>query len=207
MKRPCMKWTVLVFTATVMPLGAFLWFGERFLRVSTDRRDLLTDAVVVMAGSPSEDKNRIETAIRLVRERNARYLVLPMRHPTFRWSWAVNTYRLQSAIPKSRILIGRSTEADKTDLATYGGTFVEARKAAALLKSRNLMSAVVVSSAYHMRRSKIAFDQMILDPPVQFYYHPVGESDPLWWTHRKKFRRTLREYQKLLAAVFLYPSG
>jgi hypothetical protein len=184
-----------------------LAFGERFLRVSTDRRDLKADAVVVMAGSPSEDKQRIEAAIGLYHERNARYLILPMRHPTFTWSWAVHAYHLPSSVPPSRILIGRSGDSDKTDLATYGGTFVEARKAAKLLNRRGLVSAVVVSSAYHMRRSQIAFDQMNADPPLHFFYHPVGDPDSLWWTRRKKRRRILREYQKLIAALLLYPSG
>jgi hypothetical protein len=207
MKNARIRRTILLITVSALPLVAFLVFGDRFLHVSTDRSDLKADAVVVMAGAPSEDKRRIEAAIGLYHERNVRYLILPMRHPTFTWSWAVSTYHLPSSVPPSRILIGRSGDADEADLATYGGTFVEARKAAALLSRHGLRAAVVVSSAYHMRRSQIAFDQMSVDPSVHFFYHPVGKPDPLWWTRTKKRRRILREYQKLIAALLLYPSG
>ena len=192
----------------VVPLVVFLFFGERFLHVRTDTEDLKADAVVVLAGSPSEDKQRIESAIALFHRLDARYLILPMRHPTFRWSWAVNTYHLESTIPTDRILIGRTgdSDADERDLANYGGTYVEARKAAELMGGHGMASAVVVSSAYHMRRSQIAFDQMRQNPPLRFYYHPVGTSDPMWWTRRKKIRKIMREYRKLVAALFLYRS-
>lgn len=197
---------ILLSAILISPMVAFLLLGEEFLRVSTDRKDQPVDAIVVMAGSPSEDRRRIEAAISLFHQRKARYLILPMRHPTFTWSWAVNTYHLQPSVPIQRILIGRSGDSDEVDLATVGGTFVEARKAANLLISYELVSAVVVSSAYHMRRSRMAFDQMRKIPPLQFFYHPAEHSDPMWWTRQKKFRQILREYKKLIAALVLYPS-
>ena len=206
MSKRGFKRIALVSFALLAPLAAFLLAGERFLRVSTDRSDLRTDAVVVMAGSSAEDRQRTVAAVELIHSGKARYLIFPMRNPIFTWPWVNRTYRLQSTIPSDRVLIGLRSDADSVDLTAFGGTYVEARKTVELMKSHQLTSAVVVSSAYHTRRSQLAFEQVQKDAPFTFFYHPIEPGDPLWWIHPQKVRRILREYQKLIAALLLYPS-
>ncbi|KPJ77240.1 MAG: hypothetical protein AMJ54_08630 [Deltaproteobacteria bacterium SG8_13] len=191
---------------SVCAVAVFLVFGERFLRLRTDRKDGRTDAVIALAGAPAEDQRRINAAIELWRQKKATYLILPIRHPAFSWSWAVRNYNLPSHIPEHRILIGRSGKSGEAALERYGGTFAEAQKTVEFMHLHGLQSAVVVSSGYHMRRVALAFANNGKTTGLKFSYHPVGTSDPMWWTSRRKLRRILREYQKLIVAFFLYPS-
>ena len=205
--RPGRKKTTLsVVAVSLAALTVFLIFGERFLRLHTDQDVTHTDAVIALAGAPIEDRQRIIASIELLQRKKATYLILPMRHPAFSWSWVIRNYNLPSQIQANRVIIGRSGSAGKEALQRYGGTFVEAQKSVELMHRYGLQSAVVVSSGYHMRRVALAFVQNGKTTHLAFSYHPVGTADSLWWTSRQKFRRILREYQKLIVAHFLYPS-
>ena len=203
--RPGRKKTILgVLTVFVCALTVFLIFGERYLRLRTDQRFDPTDAVIALAGPPAEDRQRILASIELLHQKKATYLILPIRHPAFTWSWVVRNYDLSSQLPENRILIGRAGEAGQEALQRYGGTFAEAQKSVELMQHLGLRSAVVVSSGYHMRRVALAFNQNGKTTDLVFSYHPVGAIEPLWWTNPAKLRRILREYQKLIVAHFLY---
>jgi hypothetical protein len=206
MKPDRKKATQILLGLTLSIVACFLVFGERFLRLRTDQNVARADAVIALAGAPTEDRQRIIASIELLQRKKATYLILPIRHPAFSWSWVIRNYNLPSQIPANRVLIGRSGSAGKEALQRYGGTFVEAQKSVELMQRYGLQSAVVVSSGYHMRRAALAFAQNGKTTHLDFSYHPVGTADSLWWTSRRNFRRILREYQKLIVAHFLYPS-
>ena len=195
-----------VLAGFICTLAVFLIFGERFLRLHTDRRADRADAVIALAGAPAEDRRRILASIELLHQKKATYLILPIRHPAFTWSWVIRNYDLSSRLPANQILIGRAGKDGEEALQRYGGTFAEAQKSVELMQQLGLRSAVVVSSGYHMRRVALAFKQNGKTTDLDFSYHPVGTIEPLWWTNREKLRRILREYQKLIVALFLYPS-
>lgn len=190
-------------------LLAFIFFlaGEKFLRVKSDSRSQKADAVVVLAGSPKEDKGRIEEGSALIRQGKGRYLILPLRHSAIEWPWAVQYYGLHEALPEDKVLIGRSTKIDDPLIERFGGTYVEAIKTVRIMRDLDLTSAIIVSSAYHMRRAQIAFEQFRQPGRLEFYYHPVdSERRPKqpWWTDTEYVARVLQEYKKLLAAYFIY---
>lgn len=194
---------------TALSLGAitiFGLFGERILWTKTDRDDQPADAVIVLAGSDPEDRLRVHEAVALYHRSKAAYLILPIRHPAFSWSWAVRTYRLDLSPTAQRILIGRSGRANEPALERPGGTFAEAQESVHIMQRYGLRSAVVVSSGYHMRRTALAFDRIGKSAGIQFSYHPVGEPDPFWWLQRGKIAEIACEYPKLIAALFVYPS-
>lgn len=195
----------------IAPLGcvlAFLLFGEKFLRVESDVSNRKSDAVVILAGAPSEDKQRILAGTTIFSNGSVRYIILPLRHPTFEWSWAARYYQLEHMMLGNSLIIGRLTQSDRPEIAHYGGTFVEARKTAQIMRKLKLKSAIIVSSAYHMRRTKLAFERYRKNSHMQFYYYPVDQSansgSLLWWMDTAYFFKVLREYRKLLAAYFVY---
>lgn len=190
-------------------LLAFIFFlaGEKFLRVKSDSRSQKADAVVVLAGSPKEDKGRIEEGSALIRQGKGRYLILPLRHSAIEWPWAVQYYGLHEALPEDKVLIGRSTKIDDPLIERFGGTYVEAIKTVRIMRDLDLTSAIIVSSAYHMRRAQMAFELFRQPGRLEFYYHPVdSERRPKqpWWTDMEYVARVLQEYKKLLAAYFIY---
>jgi uncharacterized SAM-binding protein YcdF (DUF218 family) len=203
-------WKILGF-ALLLPLGGvvlFLLYGEQFLRINNDDNKRKTDAVVILAGAPFlEDRQRILEGAKLYQQGRGRYIILPLRHATFKWSWVETHYELVNSIPETQIIVGRRTAEDKPEITQFGGTFVEAQKTVRIMHKHQLKSAIIVSSAYHMRRTKIAFDQVRSNPQLQFYFHPVDHTlnpELPWWRDGKYFRRVLGEYKKLLAAYFIY---
>lgn len=185
----------------------FFLTGEKFLRVKSDSRGQRADAVVVLAGSPKEDKGRIEEGSVLIRQGKGRYLILPLRHSAIDWPWAVQYYGLHKALPEDKVLIGRSTKIDEPLIDRFGGTYVEAIKTVRIMRDLDFTSAIIVSSAYHMRRAQIAFEQFRQPGRFEFYYHPVDSerrTKQPWWTDTEYVARILQEYKKLLAAYFIY---
>ncbi len=188
-------------------VGIFCLRGEKFLRVESDAPGRKTDAVVVLAGLAKEDKERIEAGSALLRQGKGGLLILPLRHAAIDWPWAVRHYGLQDALPDDKVFIGRSTPTDEPLIDRFGGTYVEAIKTVRIMGDLNLTSAIIVSSAYHMRRAQIAFEQFSRPGRFEFYYHPVDPvpRPPLpWWTDAEYVVRVLQEYKKLLAAYFIY---
>ena len=161
----------------------------------------------MLAGSAKEDKGRIEEGSALIRQGKGRYLILPLRHSAIDWPWAVQYYGLHEALPEDKVLIGRSTEIDEPLIDRFGGTYVEAIKTVRIMRDLDLTSAIIVSSAFHMRRAKIAFEQFRQPGRLEFYYHPVDSerrTGQPWWTDTAYVARVLQEYKKLLAAYFIY---
>ena len=200
-----------IFIAAFLFAGllVFIFFlaGEKFLRIESDSQNQRADAVVVLAGSPKEDKGRIEEGSALIRQGKGRYLILPLRHSAIDWPWTVQYYGLPEALPEDKVLIGSSTEIDEPLIDRFGGTYVEAIKTVRIMRDLDLATAIIVSSAYHMRRAKIAFDQFRQPGRFEFYYHPVDSERKArqpWWTDTAYVARVLQEYKKLLAAYFIY---
>jgi uncharacterized SAM-binding protein YcdF (DUF218 family) len=189
------------------PLVVFLVEGEAFLKVSSDLHGIQADAIVVLAGAAGEDNLRVAEGNALFRRGIGKYLILPLRHPAFKWRWAVETYNLSNPVHRSKILIGRALKDEKQIIYDYGGTYLEALKTIQIMKRRQLRSAIIISSAYHMRRVRVAFKNADRQNSFTFYYHPVENNKPegsVWWVDYDYFKHILQEYRKLIAAYFVY---
>ena len=90
---------------------------------------------------------------------------------------------------------------------TLGGTYMDAKDTIQMMLGNGLRTAVIISSDYHMRRARLAFECVRGDLPLQFYYKPVyndfTRSSP-WWSDRQLISKVLLEYKKLIGAFFLY---
>ena len=188
----------------------FLAKGEEFLRINSDIKGEYTDAVVVLAGSYKEDKERISEGTALIHQGKGQLLILPLRHPAIDWPWVVQYFDLIDELPENQVLIGRSTPEDEPIIEKFGGTYVEARKTVQIMQKLNLTSAIIVSSAYHMRRAQMAFDRYRPSTRIKFYYHPVeadSRNERMWWFDTKYVAKIFQEYKKVIAAVFIYNSS
>jgi uncharacterized SAM-binding protein YcdF (DUF218 family) len=194
----------ILISVFIIMVFVFLLEGEKFLCIQNDEPSVNTDAVVILAGAPREDIKRVKEGIDLFRRGKVKYIIFPSRHKVFTWSWVSKNYRISAKIPEYKVIIG--TEYPQIT-SNYGGTYTEALKTVAIMQKHQLGSAIIVSSCYHMRRTKMAFDSCRIDGRPTFYYHPVknfDESNRVWWTDINYFHKVLDEYKKLIAAYFIY---
>lgn len=199
---------ILAITVTVLFLAILITL---LVRIEMQERDILhspADAVIVLAGRPDEDRQRLMEGVRLVEEGYGRYLILPMRDSALNWEALQKLYGVGRNIPGERVLIGRPEHMDSAVLKYCGGTFVEAALTMGLMQAKSLKSAVVVSSRYHIPRVRLAFQKLNSKNRLAFSYQPVGEpeTDKLLSSARALAKRLI-EYGKFFTAFFVYPLG
>jgi len=189
-------------------VGFFIW-GNDFLCTEPGLPAQRVDVAVVLAGPPDEDRERVLVAVDLVQAEEAGLLLLPVRHRALEWPWFVRKYRIRTPVPEDRVIIGREENSKSRSWLDPGGTFAEARKTIEIMRQHNLHSAVVVSSGYHMRRARLAFERASPDPGLVFYFHPVDVLDPEdsgpWWMNGGYALRVADEYIKLAGGYLFYP--
>jgi hypothetical protein len=190
-------------------VAAFCTWGDQFLRIEPGLPSERVDAAVVLAGPPDEDRERVLVAADLVQEDEAGTLLLPLRHRALDWPWFVRKYRVRPYLPEDRVLIGREDGgARNASRSALGGTFAEAKKTIEIMQQNGLRTAVIVSSGYHMRRARLAFQRANRNPDLVFYFHPVDSLDPdeetPWWLNGGYALRVADEYVKLVAGYLFY---
>jgi hypothetical protein len=186
---------------------AFCAWGDSFLRIEPGLPVERMDAVVVLAGPPDEDRERVLVAVDLVQAGEAGMLLLPLRHRALEWPWFVRKYRIRGYLPEERVVIGREEGLRAAARPGLGGTFAEARKTIEIMEQLGLRSAVIVSSAYHMRRARLAFERANRNPGLVFHFHPVDAidaDDEPWWLNGGYALRVADEYVKLMAGYLFY---
>ena len=196
-------------TAVLMGgIVAFFIWGNDFLCIEQGLPAQRVDVAVALAGPPDEDRERVLVAVDLLQAEEADLLLLPVRHRALEWSWFVRKYRIRTPLPEDRVIIGREENSKGRSWPDPGGTFAEARKTIEIMRRHNLRSAVVVSSGYHMRRARLAFERASPDPALVFYFHPVDVLDPEdsgpWWMNGGYALRVADEYIKLAGGYLFY---
>ena len=196
-------------TAVLMGgIVAFFIWGNDFLCIEQGLPAQRVDVAVALAGPPDEDRERVLVAVDLLQAEEADLLLLPVRHRALEWSWFVRKYRIRTPLPEDRVIIGREENSKGRSWPDPGGTFAEARKTIEIMRRHNLSSAVVVSSGYHMRRARLAFERANPDLDLVFYFHPVDVLDPEdsgpWWMNGGYALRVADEYVKLAGGYLFY---
>jgi len=187
---------------------AFFIWGNDFLCIEPGLPAQRVDVAVALAGPLDEDRERVLVAVDLLQAEEADFLLLPVRHRALEWSWFVRKYRIRTPLPEDRVIIGREENSKGRSWPDPGGTFAEARKTIEIMRRHNLSSAVVVSSGYHMRRARLAFERANPDLDLVFYFHPVDVLDPEdsgpWWMNGGYALRVADEYVKLAGGYLFY---
>lgn len=202
------RWLVGSVGLALAGLVGFLSWGNDFLSMEPGQIGEKADLAVVLAGAPPEDRERVLVAVDLVQAEEARMLLLPVRHRAIDWPWFVRRYRIKAHLLEDRVLIGREDGSKPESWPDLGGTFAEARKTLDIMRQHQFSSAIIVSSNYHMRRARLAFERASQDPSLVFYFHPVDYRDPEdsdpWWWDGAYVTKVLDEYVKLLAGYLFY---
>jgi hypothetical protein len=195
----------IVAASLVILFLLFIWQGESFLILDNGNECWDVDAVIVLAGAP-EDSLRVKKGVEITDSRGVQYLILPLRNSGITWSWLLDEYSIKTPISDERVLIGNMEPDDKQIFKHYGGTFLEAKKTIKIMLKHHLNSAIVVSSGYHMRRSRLAFEKAKEKYPIRFCYYPIREhlnKNKTWWLNLRYFQRVVTEYGKLASTYMI----
>ena len=192
----------------IIGLAAFLGGGHRFLCHREGTLPGVADVVVVLAGPPDEDRERVAAGAALTHAGHHRFMLLPLRHRALTWPWFVRYYHIEDPIPDERVLFGRGHDPKRRHAFGLGGTFAEAERTVDVMRERGFGSAIVVSSCYHIRRARLAFERANKEPGLTFDFHPidiegVGSNSP-WWLDGGYALKVADEYLKLVGGYLFY---
>jgi len=175
-------------------LGAaliFILFAGRLL--VREVPPTVADLIVPLAG----ETERIHYAIELYNEGFAPQFgltVLPLKTPGLR--------KASREFAEHLILEGGIPETQLTTISNMAfSTRQEAENILALARSQDLDSVLVVTSAWHTRRSAFIFEQVFAGSGIAFTIVPVASDSyqpTAWWLNPKSRGDTTREYAKLL---------
>jgi uncharacterized SAM-binding protein YcdF (DUF218 family) len=179
----------------VLLVGSALWFPNAGTLLIASEEPTRADAIVVLAGNTPD---RLPYAETLRDQGLARVVVVSNER--------VHTHGLETTwldihragisapeLPDSALMVLDDPPPDST--------IDEARRAADVLASRGLHSALLVTDAFHSRRASLLFRAALGKRAISIRSTPVPDSLDLshWWTHPLTARRVLQEWAKLAA--------
>jgi uncharacterized SAM-binding protein YcdF (DUF218 family) len=152
------------------------------------------DAIVAISGDTGA---RAETAIALWKQGYAPVLIFS--------GGSSDPDSVASAELMKRTAVAAGVPANAIAVEGASATTEEnAELVAALMKTRGLGSAILVTSPYHQRRASLLFEREFGPAALHFQNHPADDPlwDPnLWWTTDPARSLTLIELAKLGALV------
>ena len=171
----------LVIFALVWSIG-FVWFSYAIYHFKTDNASK-TDAIVVLTGG----KNRISEAVKLLNQGLGDKLLI---------SGVAEKTSLQDL--KKRGDIALNNESDVTLDKRSSNTVENAIEAIEWVKKNHISSIRLVTSNYHILRSRQEF--RALDKDLKIILHPVYSENvsSKWWKNEGSFFLIASEYNKFL---------
>ncbi len=152
------------------------------------------DAIVAISGDTGA---RAETAIALWKQGYAPLLIFS--------GGSSDPQSVASAELMKRSAVAAGVPANAIAVEGASATTEEnAERVAELMKTRGLVSAILVTSPYHQRRAAMLFEREFSRAALTFRNHPADDPswDPnLWWTSDPSRSLTLVELAKLGALV------
>ena len=169
-------------TSVLLWFVGFMWFAAHVALIEPENPNSTTDAIIVLTG----DKGRIDTGIRLLKEKKSEELFISGVNPDVK----IEDLTSGKLIP---CCITLGYMADNTEQ--------NASESAGWIKANKIKSVRLVTSNYHMVRSKTAFEANI--PDIEIIAHPVLPDD-FEPTNRKFWPTIFKEYHKTIATWIKY---
>ncbi len=205
LERKIMKKRILTSTFLVVGIALIVGvvFSEPLLR-SVSRALVYEDplantkAIVVLAGG---NGSRIETAARLYRDGFGERLFFSgfRIYPGTYSSSLMKNYAVELGVPEDKIV----ASIPDVEVSTRGESIANLE----LLNKNHIKKFILVTSAFHTRRSKLMYEKAIesLGYNIEFLVYPA--PDPFvpildWWKLRTGQKGILLEYLKSIAYYF-----
>lgn len=188
--RPFVMFSMIFLIVTLV----LLLYAPRFLFTGDLPRK--ADAVIVFVG-PGND-SRLDEAKVLVKEGYARYLLIPSSGELFEAEPAGGLLRIAGNQPRGDLFLRIRIAA--TYKKHYENTHIEALEAKRMLDDLGLSSAMLVSSAYHMRRIRLIAGRVFNARKYSISCNPARWQEPFTaadWLKKERRRIIFSEYAKI----------
>ena len=177
---------------TLLLVVLWFWRGAHYLIIETE---IAPSDVIIVLGGKTE---RLREGVQLYHQGYAPHLLItgggqPLRlaHTHLNWGHIMRKAARIEGIPPEAIFI----EMESTS------TYEDAVNSRRIVQAQGWMSAIVVSSIYHMRRSRMIFEKVYTDGSFRLQYHPAP-SDIFqpngWWKRERDMINVVSEYIKLV---------
>ncbi len=144
------------------------------------------DAIIVLSGG----ENRIQKGIELYKQQYAPYLILSNANED-----NMDAYIIARNVPKRSVFF--ETNADST--------YKNALYTKEIMTKHHLKSAIVVTSNFHTRRTKMNFNKVYQGTGISFTYVAVdtpGFDPHSWWQSKNGRHIVFDEYVKYIGNIF-----
>jgi uncharacterized SAM-binding protein YcdF (DUF218 family) len=173
-------------------IGALLTMGLMFHEAGNwlvvRQQPIKSDVIIVLSGG----EGRLEEGISLFEAGYGKYLMLSNFN-----EWTRGRSRSVMNVPVSAIIVE-----DKA----YS-TYTNALYTKELMQRYSFKSAIVVTSDFHSRRSKLIFDRVYRNTDITLHYTTAETrhfQPDRWWDNKHSRRTTYREYLKYVGYALFY---
>jgi uncharacterized SAM-binding protein YcdF (DUF218 family) len=148
-----------------------------------------SDAIIVLSGDKGE---RIEKAAELYHKGYGRYFVISggIVYNNVTMAQLMMQHAIELGVPKKAIILE-----DRAD-----STYENAHFTKKVLKSYPIHTAIVVTSNYHLRRTRLIFSREFKDTAIKLSYAGAKDqyfNETKWWSNNKSIMITINEYIKM----------
>jgi uncharacterized SAM-binding protein YcdF (DUF218 family) len=194
------KYLLIVFIILLIIISSVLLFSNFILigisRALTYEDSLVkAEAIVILAGGAG---SRVETGAELFSKGFGKKIVFSgfKIYPETYTSDLMKAYALKLGVPEDKIL----AETTNHEVSTHGEALANIK----LLKKNHIKKIILVTSAFHTRRTKLIYERavILLDYNMEFFIFPASDPHvPIkgWWKLRSGRKGILLEYTKSLA--------
>jgi uncharacterized SAM-binding protein YcdF (DUF218 family) len=185
---------VYLLTPVLLMMTLFVIFAPGFL--FSDNIPHKADAVVLFVGPGNEA--RLDEAKVLIKEGYARYLLIPYTGEIFLATPAGGLARMDGNQRREDLIRRVRMVAKYKEL--YENTHIEALEAKRMMDEHGLQSAMLVSSAYHMRRIRLIGGRVFNGQKYSIFYNPArwqAEFTAADWLDKERRKIIVSEYVKM----------
>lgn len=179
--------SIVILLVAIMLIGAFLEAGNFLVEDELPKK---VDVIVVLAG----DKGyRTEYGVKLFKEGYASKLI-------FTGGEIYKDVTAAALMKKHAVDLG-VLEKDIVLEEKADSTYENAAFTKELMLKNKFNSAIIVSSNYHMKRSKMLFDRVFKDTNINLIYCASNDqyfNPNKWWASNKSVMITFNEYLKFI---------
>ena len=162
-------------------------FAGRLLVV--DEQPVKSDVIIVLAGDTGK---RVERGAELYKAGYAPYMMMSggKLYNSATWAWLMRDHAVELKVPYLSVMLEPDSET----------TYQNADYSRKLMIKHNFRSAVVVSSDYHMLRTRYVFNKVYADTGISLTFCAAKDdyfNPGRWWANNKSMLYTVNEYIKL----------